>query len=142
MPDILHRVGIGASPGKVFPSLSTIGGLSRWWVRDTKGSAKKGGTIDFGFCEMKVVAQRPGRLVKWKCVQGPKEWVGTTVTFQLVPKEGQTFVLFTHAGWKKPVEFMRHCSTKWATFLLSLRDAVERGKGRPAPDDLKIHLGD
>jgi hypothetical protein len=27
-----------------------------------------------------------------------------------------------HANWKEPVEFMHHCGTKWATFLLSLRD--------------------
>jgi hypothetical protein len=27
---------------------------------------------------------------------------------------------------------------KWAVFLLSLRDLVERGKGKPAPEDLKI----
>ena len=33
---------------------------------------------------------------------------------------------------------MAHCSTKWATFLLSLRDLVETGKGKPAPADLKI----
>jgi len=36
------------------------------------------------------------------------------------------------------VEFMGHCSTKWATFLLSLRDLVETGQGKPAPHDLRI----
>jgi hypothetical protein len=29
-------------------------------------------------------------------------------------------------------------STKWATFLLSLRDLVETGTGRPSPNDLTI----
>jgi hypothetical protein len=33
---------------------------------------------------------------------------------------------------------MHHCSTKWATFLLSLRDFVEKAHGRPIPNDLKI----
>jgi hypothetical protein len=33
---------------------------------------------------------------------------------------------------------MHHCSTKWATFLLSLKDLVENGKGRPEPRDTKI----
>jgi hypothetical protein len=51
-------------------------------------------------------------------------------------------ILFTHAGWKEPVEFMHHFSTKWATFLLSLRDWIEKGRGRPAPDDVEIHVGD
>ena len=57
-------------------------------------------------------------------------------------KKDQTFVLFTHANWKKPVEFMYHCSTKWAIFLLSLKDWLEREEGRPSPYDVKIHVGD
>ena len=33
---------------------------------------------------------------------------------------------------------MAHCSCKWAVFLLSLKDALETGKGRPFPDDIHI----
>ncbi len=142
MVDIVHRVGIGKSPRAVYKSLVTIDGLSHWWVVGTKGNPKKGGIIDFGFTKMKVEKTIIDKLVMWKCIQGPREWVGTAITFLLIPKQGQTFVLFKHAGWKEPVEFMYHCSTKWATFLLSLRDWVETGAGRPSPYDLKIHVGD
>ena len=142
MPDILHRVGIRTTPQKVYEALSTIEGLRHWWTLETTGEPHRGGVIDFGFCRMKVVEAKPGKLVKWKCVDGPAEWINTEVTFQLVRKMGQTFVLFTHAKWKKPVEFMRHCSTKWATFLFSLMYWLERGEGRPAPYDVKIHFGD
>ena len=75
-------------------------------------------------------------------MDGPKEWLNTEIIFRLKWENKQTFVLFTHAKWKKPGEFMHHCSTKWAVFLLSLRDWVEREDGRPAPYDLKIHVGD
>jgi uncharacterized protein YndB with AHSA1/START domain len=139
--DILHRVGIDASAAKVFDALTTVDGLSGWWT-PTKGKANQGGEIDFKFCKMDVVAAEPGKLVHWKCVGGPPEWLGTEVIFRLENKREQTFVLFSHAGWREPVEFMHHCSTKWGTFLLSLRDYVERGEGRPAPKDLKIHVGD
>ncbi len=44
MPDILHRVGIKSTPKKVFKALSTIDGLSRWWVVGTNANAKQGGT--------------------------------------------------------------------------------------------------
>ena len=142
MPDILHRVGIHATPEKVFKALSTIDGLRRWWVTDATGETKKGGLIDFGFCEMQVLESRPKKLVHWKCIRGPKAWIGTEVIFQLKWKDKQTFIIFTHANWKKPVEFMHHCSTKWAVFLLSLRDWVERSEGRPYPYDMKIHVGD
>jgi hypothetical protein len=36
------------------------------------------------------------------------------------------------------VEFMHHCSTKWAVFLMSLKSLVETGKGSPDPHDVKI----
>jgi len=142
MPDILHRVGIDAAPEKVYAALTGIEGLRHWWVSSTTGDPAKGGTIDFGFCAMQVVESKPGALVHWRCVRGPEEWVGTEVTFRLEWKEGQTFILFKHADWKEPVEFMHHCSTKWATFLLSLRDLLERSAGHPAPHDVKIHVGD
>jgi hypothetical protein len=54
--------------------------------------------------------------------------VGTEIRFRLEWRDDQTFVLFSHEGWRKPNEFMHHCSTKWATFLLSLKDLVENGK--------------
>jgi uncharacterized protein YndB with AHSA1/START domain len=143
MPDILHRVGIKATPKKVFETLSTIDGISHWWIVDTKGNPKKqGGIIDFEFAHMKVMELKPNKVVKWKCLSGPKEWVGTDLTFQLKAGKGETIVLFTHANWKKPGEFMRHCNTKWATFLLSLKDWLEREEGRPAPYDIKIGCGD
>ena len=142
MADIIHRVGIRNTPGNVFKALVTIDGLSHWWVVGTKGNIKQRGIIDFGFTKMKVVMKKTNKLVMWECIKGPKEWIGTTITFQLKPKKDQTFVLFRHAGWKEPVEFMYHCSTKWATFLISLKDWLESGAGRPSPYDLKIHAGD
>jgi hypothetical protein len=50
-------------------------------------------------------------------------------------------VLFSHEGWREPNKFMHHCSTKWATFLLSLKDLVEKGEGRPEPMDAMIAVG-
>ena len=84
MPDILHRVGIKSTPQKIFKALSTIDGLSHWWVVGTKGSAKQGGIIDFGFANMRVVESRPNKVVKWKCVKGPKDWVGTDLRQPLI----------------------------------------------------------
>ena len=142
MPDILHRVGIDAKPERVFAALTTIEGVRGWWQSKATGNASVGGLINFGFCDMQVLTAEPDTLVSWRCTRGPPEWLGTDVSFRLEWKEGQTFVLFKHAGWKEPVEFMHHCSTKWATFLFSLRDFVERGKGTPEPHDVKIHVGD
>jgi uncharacterized protein YndB with AHSA1/START domain len=146
MPDILHRVGMQAGAAKVYEALATTEGLARWWAVDTTGSTAVGGVVKFRFaeggCDMKVVASKPGALVEWECVDGPPEWIGTHVTFRLEQRGSDTYVLFAHAGWREPVEFMHHCSTKWAVFLLSLRNWIERAEGRPNPYDVKLHPGD
>jgi uncharacterized protein YndB with AHSA1/START domain len=135
--DILHRVGIDVPAAKVFEALTTLEGLCAWWT-PTKGNAAQGGRLDFAFCGMDVVAAEPGKLVHWRCTSGPDEWLGTEVTFRLDRKRDQTFVIFSHSGWREPIEFMHHCSTKWGTFLLSLRDYLESGAGKPHPNDLRI----
>ena len=76
--------------------------------------------------------------MQWQVVGGPEEWIGTNISFELKQEGDYVIVLFKHQGWKEPVEFMYHCSTKWATFLLSLKSLVETGKGTPNPDDIEI----
>jgi hypothetical protein len=87
------------------------------------------------------VETRPNELVIWKCASGSKDWIDTTIEFRLNYRQDQTFVTFTHSGWKKATDFMHHCSTKWAVFLLSLKALGETGKGRPAPDDVHVYVG-
>jgi hypothetical protein len=77
-------------------------------------------------------------LVLWEVVDGPEEWVGTQVRFELKQEDGFTIVLFSHVGWREPVEFMHHCSTKWATYLMSLKQLLETGQGDPSPRDVAI----
>ncbi|PJI91169.1 SRPBCC family protein [Luteimicrobium subarcticum] len=141
MVDILHRVGVTAAPEKVYAALTTVEGLAGWWTTDTSGD--EDGVLAFRFGEvggfdMRVLEKVPDERVRWEVTDGPDEWIGTTVTFELTQHDGWTIVLFEHAGWQEPVEFMHHCSTKWATFLLSLKQYVETGTGAPAPDDVRI----
>jgi uncharacterized protein YndB with AHSA1/START domain len=140
MPDILHRVGVDAEPMRVFQALTTVDGIRGWWIADTTGDASEGGAFQFRANRLEVVHADPSQ-VRWRYSGPATEWVGTEIVFDLVWKDGQTFVLFTHAGWREPTEFMRHCSTKWAVFLVSLKDLVERGEGRPSPQDTKIEVG-
>jgi uncharacterized protein YndB with AHSA1/START domain len=146
--DIVHRIGVKAPASKVYAALTTVDGLSDWWTRATSGDAGAGGRLAFRFqgasgeeiggFDMDVLELMPQRKVLWKVKDGPAEWVGTDIEFVLSQQDGETVVMFGHRHWREAGEFMAHCSTKWATFLLSLRDLLETGHGRPAPDDLKI----
>ena len=144
--DILHRVGAKTpTPKTIYEALTTVDGLAGWWTRDTSGTpGETAGTIAFRFppvggFDMEVAELIPDKRVVWRVVgESPEEWLGTTVEFELRQDGDYTIVMFKHAGWREPVEFMNHCSTKWATFLLSLVQLAETGAGSPAPDDLRI----
>jgi uncharacterized protein YndB with AHSA1/START domain len=148
MVNIVHRIGIEAPAAKVYAALSTIDGLAGWWTEETSGSSKVGAAIVFRFrtragaeigaFEMEVLELAPEQKVRWRVKNGPPEWVGTEIEFALSRQDDYTIVLFGHRRWREEIEFMAHCSTKWATFLLSLRDLVETGEGKPSPRDLAI----
>jgi len=144
MVDILHSVGIKtSSPSDVYKALTTRDGLAAWWTNDTQGDSKLDAIIQFRFnaggFDMKVVELDPDKRVVWQVIAGPEEWVGTKIIWDLRKEGDYVVILFKHQGWREPVEFMHHCSTKWATFLMSLKSLVETGKGAPWPNDVKIH---
>lgn len=143
MVDILHRVGVVAPLDDVYRAVATPEGIAGWWTTDTSGNSEVGGHLTFRFgdvggFEMEVLDLEPSGHVRWQVTDGPEEWVGTEIDWRLDQRNEYTVVQFKHEGWQEPVEFMHHCSTKWATFLMSLKELVETGKGRPAPDDVQI----
>jgi uncharacterized protein YndB with AHSA1/START domain len=143
MEAIRHRVGITVPREKVHQTLTTTGGLEGFWTRTLEGEPSQGGILRFFFgapdysAEMKVVEDGPERVV-WDCTGGPEEWVGTTLTFDLQEADGETVVLFTHGGWREPVPFMHHCTTKWGVFLLGMRTWLQGGAPGSFPDDPAI----
>jgi uncharacterized protein YndB with AHSA1/START domain len=147
MVDILHRVGIKAPREKVYQALATREGVAGWWTADTQGESKVGGVLEalftvdgklIGRFDIEVLALEPAKRVLWQVVEGPPEWIGTRIGFELRQEGEYSIVLFKHEGWKEPVEFMHHCSTKWAIYLMSLKSLVETGKGQPTPNDVAI----
>ncbi|RRR96855.1 SRPBCC family protein [Glycomyces terrestris] len=143
MVDILHRIAVeGRTTDDVYQALATIDGLADWWTEDTTGGTGTGEEIAFRFpqggFDMKVLESEPGRRVLWEVVGGTPEWIGTRIHWDLRQEEDWAVVLFKHEGWAEPIEFMHHCSTKWASFLLSLKALVEDGKGAPAPRDVRV----
>jgi Activator of Hsp90 ATPase homolog 1-like protein len=143
MPDILHKVGIRSSSfGDAYKKLATIDGLSQWWTSDTRGESKVGNVIQFRFgnggFDMKVLELQPDKRVVWQVVDGPEEWLPTKISFDIKQNGEWTVIYFKQQGWKEPVEFMHHCSTKWAVFLLSLKSLLETGKGAPWPNEIKL----
>ena len=81
---------------------------------------------------MEVIELVPGELVRWRVVDGPPEWIGTTIDWRLSRRttSSRSCCSPTRAG-PSPWSSCYHCSTKWAVYLLSLKALVETGRARP-----------
>lgn len=148
MINIVHRIGIKSSVDQVFKAIATLDGIAHWWTEEVEGESKIGSEISIRFRSnsgellgkmvMEVKELSTSKAVRWRCLEGPVEWIGTDITFELSEQDNQAILLFGHRNWREAVEFTSHCSMKWAIFLLSLREYVETGVGKPSPHDLKI----
>jgi uncharacterized protein YndB with AHSA1/START domain len=141
MPDILHRLTINAPRERVHEMIATKTGIERWWsARPLEGDESVGGKLLVYFgggtdpsAVMEVIEKGPD-LVAWRCVDGPDDWRETRITFQLKPAtDRETTLLFSHAGWREPTEFMSMCSTHWASYLIGLKAGLEGRDYTPFP---------
>lgn len=159
MTNIRHTLLIGAPHETVYRALTTSDGLSAWWTPNTQATPEEGTIASFAFesgyvKKMKVAELRPGEFVKWICIQGDQEWIGTTITFSLLQREAplliaghpeisgqadqnhvdvKTLLMFEHNDWADYSPSFAECSYTWAQFLRSLKLLCETGTGRPWP---------
>src|SRR5664279_1020932 len=145
MPDIRHRVVMSAPLDRVYGAIATTAGISGWWTRGgVQGESTEGSELQFFFGQpepaavMEVTRLDPDGHVQWTCIEGADEWVGTKLALDLTSTDDETVVLFTHADWREPVEFMALCIAMWVYFLFSLKSYLETGRGTPYPEDLRL----
>jgi uncharacterized protein YndB with AHSA1/START domain len=133
MPNILHRLTIDASPERVGEIATSPEGIEQWWTgRPVAGDDIVGGKISVYFSEASRAAavfevlKRTPETTVWRCVEGPKDWIDTRITFALTPRaDGGTTLLFNHEDWREENEFMNGCSTNWGAYLASLKSGAE-----------------
>jgi uncharacterized protein YndB with AHSA1/START domain len=133
MAEILHRVSIDAPASEVHDLIASTKGIESWWTGRAVGGETAVGeklAVYFSRAEepaavLEVVADTPDEIV-WRCLEGPEDWRGTRITFALKPDgNGGTTLLFEHAGWREPNEFMGGCTTNWGAYLTSLKSGAE-----------------
>ncbi len=136
MSNILHRLSIDAPPEHVHQLAATREGIERWWTsRPVTGEDSVGGRLEVYFSNpdrpaavFEVLERAPQRSF-WRCVEGPQDWLETSIAFALTPRaDGGTTLLFSHEGWREENEFMNGCSTNWGAYLTSLKSGAE-GRG-------------
>lgn len=136
---IYHRLLIETPAEKIFEALTTQEGLAGWWTPDTIAKPELGSISRFTFedgyfKEMEIIELKPYSKVKWRCIKGYEDWLGTEISFELEPHRLGAVLLFHHDGWKEYSNGFASCSYDWALFLRSLRLLCETAKGQPYPN--------
>ncbi|HEX6224210.1 MAG TPA: SRPBCC domain-containing protein [Chryseolinea sp.] len=164
MSKIYHELIIGASAEQVYNAIVRQDGLTGWWTPDVTGGMEVNGIVRFGFGptyfkEMKVAVLKPFQEVKWICLAGANEWIGTTLTFRISSGDKQsllksnseagdqiqqqsgdymTLLKLEHDGWKEYSPMFAECNYTWGRFLRSLKLFCETGKGIPWPNQHRV----
>jgi len=136
MPSIKHYLLIKGSWESVQCAITKTGGLRGWWTVEAKADEKIGGTAEFIFGDryfnkMKITNLEPDNKLEWECLEGDKEWIGTTFLFDLEEKDGSTILRFSHNNWKEETDFFASCNYNWGYYLRSLKQYCETGEGTP-----------
>ena len=92
--------------------------MSQWWTKEVQGDSQVVGKIEFSFRSltgglkgkmvMEVCDLNTQNYVQWSCIDGPDEWIGTVITFELSEDDNQTIVSFSHKNWHEATEFTAH----------------------------------
>ncbi len=141
MSEIRHLLKINTPASAVYQALTHQAGLQQWWTPETTAMPVVGSVNEFNFGpkyhnKMKVIRLEPDRAVEWECLEGDKEWIGTTFHFLLEEDDdGQSTLRFTHGNWREPTDFLAHCNYKWGYYMRSLKFYCETGKGTPFQPD-------
>ena len=143
--EIWHEIIVNAAPSHLYRALTDIEKLAHWWTTDTRGESKIGKSLEFrfgGLCQvMNVTVLEPEERVRWHVTEiGLPDWADTEIEFRLSREGDRTLLHFRHSKWRVNATMFPHCSMGWATYLLSLKEFVETGKGRPYPYDLPVTM--
>ena len=142
MADILHLIRINAPREKVYEAIATADGVRNWWTRDTDLEPKVGGAGEFRFhggqriTRVKIEELKPPARVVWKTLSAPiPTWADSVISLDLQADGGGTVLRFAQRGIRQADDQFAMSTTAWGSFLLSLKEYLETGKGTPHPDD-------
>lgn len=140
--DFTAVLNLPASPDTISALFTSAAGVSRWWG-PTEGDAAVGGTLVTSFGEhgvnaMRVLEAGSARVV-WEPVAPEgitltghtKDWLGTTMEFDIIPAGTGTELRFRHAGLTPRLECWEACAAAWMYFMASIEAFAGTGTGTP-----------
>ena len=140
MADVLHELGIQATPDAVYAALTEEAGIKAWWSEHTKAEPAVDFQNEVSFYgnmvtfKLRNQALEPGKQVVWAVESGPPDWANTTISWTLSPQDGQTMLNFAHRGFASTGGNFASVNYNWGWYVASLKFYLEKGEGMPHTD--------
>ena len=135
MTDLLFRFDVDASPERVLEAVKTSDGIKGFWTSRAEVPSGVGGTLKLEFPVAPMpfdlrLEQSDERTVVWRTESFPPHWVGTTVRWDVEPRDGGATVTFHHDGFPDDDEVGRVAYT-WGQIMVQLKQYAETGRPEP-----------
>ena len=135
MTDVLFRFDVEAPPQTILQALKTSEGIKGFWTSRADVPAEVGGTLKLGFAiapapfDLRLEQSDEGTVL-WRTETFPPHWIGTTVRWDVEPREDGSTVGFRHAGFSDDEEAGRVAYT-WGQIMIRLKEYAETGLANP-----------
>lgn len=143
MADSLHQVIIQASPAQVYDAITQTKGIQGWWTDTCEMTAQEGGTCTFWFdnhqTHFTMEARRllPNQRVFWLCIDGPREWIGTELWWEISQGDEEQCTLdFKHMNWQRDDGLFPLCNSTWGSLMTQLKQFCESHEPNPLFNNL------
>lgn len=142
MAAIKHLLKIEASPEQVYTALTTATGIRSWWTDNAELDEQVGGYGTFRFhygqtvtTKVQITSLQAPFLVSWLVRESFRpEQKGTVITFESRPSGKGTLLHFSQEDYAVADDTYALMNTGWAYYLVSLKQYLEKGTGRPSPN--------
>lgn len=132
---ILFRFDVDAAPQVVLEALTTTEGIKGFWTSCADVPREVGETLKLGFAVAPLpfdlrLEQSDDRTVAWRTESFPPHWVGTTIRWDVEPRDDGSTVKFRHDGFTEDGH-AGHAAFTWGQIMVQLKHYAESGS--PAP---------
>jgi hypothetical protein len=136
--DFTTAIMVDQTPKQAYDAINNV---RSWWTGEIEGPTDQlNGEFTFRYKELhyskhKLIEMIPEKKVVWlttdsslNFVKDKQEWDGTTISFDISPKNGKTEIRFTHRGLIPGIECYESCSNAWSGYIhSSLRILISGG---------------
>jgi uncharacterized protein YndB with AHSA1/START domain len=126
-------------------AFAAIADVRAWWSGNIDGITDQPDAEftyryqDIHYSKQRITELVPGQRIVWQVLDSnldftddPREWVGSTLVFELTPAADGTSVHFSHVGLTPESECYDKCSAAWDFYVNgSLKQLITQGSGEP-----------